>query len=80
MCLAVPAKIVELNGVFAVVEILGVRRSANVAFIENPQVGDYVLLHAGFAIQKWTEQDVREYEQWAGRLQNALPPQPQGGA
>jgi hydrogenase expression/formation protein HypC len=61
MCLAIPAKIVELEGESAVVEINGVRRAANVAFIENPQVGDYVLLHAGFGIQKWSEADVQEY-------------------
>ncbi len=62
MCLAVPGRIVELNGVDAVIEIGGVRRASNVSFIENPQVGDYVLLHAGFAIEKWSEEDVREYE------------------
>ncbi len=62
MCLAVPAKIVELKGDTAVVEIEGVRREANVAFIDSPKVGEHVLLHAGFAIQKWSEQDVREYD------------------
>lgn len=62
MCLAVPAKIVELTGDTAVVEIGGVRRPASVAFIENPGVGDFVLVHAGFAIEKWTDEDVREYE------------------
>lgn len=63
MCLAVPAKIVELDGENAVVEISGVRRTANVAFIDAPRIGDYVLLHAGFAIRKWSDEDVREYEQ-----------------
>jgi hydrogenase expression/formation protein HypC len=62
MCLAVPGRIIELNGVDAVIEIAGVRRASNVSFIENPQVGEYVLLHAGFAIEKWSEEDVREYE------------------
>lgn len=62
MCLAIPAKIVELEGDSAVVEMGGVRRTANVAFIEKPAVGDYVLLHAGFAIRRWSEEDVREYE------------------
>jgi len=61
MCLAVPARIIQLDGVQAVVDVNGVRRRANVAFIENPCVGDYVLLHAGFAIQKWTEEDVADY-------------------
>lgn len=63
MCLAVPAKIIELlSENHAVVEIAGAKRQANVAFIEDPRLGDYVLLHAGFAIQKWTAEDVREYE------------------
>lgn len=61
MCLAVPVRIVELNGDTALVEISGVRRPANVSFVEDPRVGDYVLVHAGFAIQKWTEDDVGEY-------------------
>ena len=63
MCLAVPAKIVELDEEMAVVEINGVRRKSNVAFISDARVGDYVLLHAGFAIQKWSEDDVREYNE-----------------
>lgn len=61
MCLAIPAQIVQLDGANAVVEIDGVRRAANVAFIENPAIGDYVLLHAGFAIRKWSAEDVREF-------------------
>jgi len=61
MCLAIPARIVELDGLNAVVELAGVKRQANVAFIEDAAVGDYVLLHAGFAIRKWTDEDVQEY-------------------
>ena len=61
MCLAVPSKIVELDGDNATVEIEGIRRAANVALIEDAKVGDYVLLHAGFAIQKWSEEDVKEF-------------------
>ena len=61
MCLAIPAKIIAINGEEAVVEMDGVRRTAVVSFINDPQVGDYVLLHAGFAIRKWSEQDVQEY-------------------
>jgi len=61
MCLAIPAKIIAINGEEAVVEIDGVRRTAVVSFVKDPQIGDYVLLHAGFAICKWSEDDVREY-------------------
>jgi len=62
MCLAVPAKIVALDGTDATVEMDGVRRPANVAFIDRPAIGDFVLLHAGFAIRKWDAENVREYE------------------
>jgi len=61
MCLAIPAKIIAINGEEAVVEMDGVRRAAVVSFIKDPQIGDYVLLHAGFAIRKWSEEDVQEY-------------------
>lgn len=72
MCLAVPAKIVELTGHDAIVELGGVRRAASVVFIDDAKVGDYVLLHAGFAMEKWTEEDVREYEEI---LRSAMPPE-----
>ncbi len=61
MCLAVPAKIVELDGDRAVVDIDGLRLPVVVAFVENPRLGDHVLVHAGFAIRKWTEADLAEY-------------------
>jgi hydrogenase expression/formation protein HypC len=73
MCLAVPVRIVELSGAEAVVEIDGVRRGANVAFVRDPKVGDYVLLHAGFAIAKWTEEDMREFREIMAEMDDAAP-------
>lgn len=70
MCLAVPAKIVACDGDRATVEVDGVQRSAIVSLVEDPQVGDYVIVHAGFAIQKWDEDDVKEYYDIVGRDQN----------
>ena len=55
MCLAVPLKLIEIKGKEAVGESLGMRRSVRVDFIENPQVGDYVIVHAGFAIERLPE-------------------------
>ena len=66
MCLAIPAEIVELDGVNAVFNIAGVRRTGNVAFIPDPKIGDVCLLHAGFAIRKWSEQDLKEYADITG--------------
>ena len=61
MCLAVPAEVISLDGNNAIVELNAVRKEANVAFIDGLEVGDYVLVHAGFAIQKWSQEDVDEY-------------------
>lgn len=52
MCLAIPAKITELNDDrLATVDILGVTRDISVDLTPHVQVGDYVLVHAGFAIE-----------------------------
>ncbi len=63
MCLAIPAKIVSITGEEAIAEIQGVRRKIVVSLIDDPRVGDYVLIHAGFAIRKWSEEDVREFNE-----------------
>lgn len=52
----------------ATVDIEGVRRNIKVAFIDNPKIGDYVLVHAGFAIRKWTKEDVEDYRQLTERF------------
>lgn len=62
MCLAVPVKIIELNGDEALVEADGVQRTVMVSLIKNPAVGEYVLIHAGFAIQKWSQTDMDEFK------------------
>ncbi len=60
MCLAVPLKLVEINGKEAVGESMGMRRSLRVDFIDNPQIGDYVIVHAGFAIERLPEEQALE--------------------
>lgn len=53
MCLAVPSKIVELKDTIATIDVHGVRRDVSILLLpEDVSVGDYVLVHAGFAIQK----------------------------
>ncbi|MHC4873881.1 MAG: HypC/HybG/HupF family hydrogenase formation chaperone [Planctomycetota bacterium] len=63
MCLAIPAKILEIDGVMSKVDINGVKREANLSLLPDTGVGDYVLIHAGFAIQKWEEEDVQEFNE-----------------
>ncbi len=60
MCLAVPAKIIELTGSRAVVEVPGNRFSADVSLTPGVAVGDYVLVHAGFAIERYKLEDALE--------------------
>ncbi|MBF0555784.1 MAG: HypC/HybG/HupF family hydrogenase formation chaperone [Nitrospirae bacterium] len=53
MCLAVPVEIVEVDGARAIIDSGGVRRGVSLLLLpESAEVGDYVLVHAGFAIQK----------------------------
>lgn len=60
MCLAIPLKLVEINGNTATGEAMGMRREIRVDFIENPKLGDYVIVHAGFAIERLPEQQAME--------------------
>ncbi len=65
MCLAVPLQLLEINGNTAIGEAMGMRREIRVDFIENPQVGDYVIVHAGFAIERLPEQQaLDDLEAW----------------
>ena len=66
MCLAVPAKIISVKEDTAMVEIKGNFREVNVSLVENPQVGEYVLMHAGFAIEKVDEGVVQEIKEIEG--------------
>lgn len=52
MCVAVPMKVVEVSEYSCVAEIDGVRKTASVMTLDNVAVGDYVMIHAGFAIEK----------------------------
>lgn len=60
MCLAVPLKLTEIHGNDAIGELEGIRRKIRVDFLHNPQLGDYVIAHAGFAIEKMNEQQALE--------------------
>jgi len=60
MCLALPAKIVEKSGDEAWVVLGDARMSVNLIMTPEADVGDWVLVHAGFAIQQVTEQDALE--------------------
>jgi len=60
MCLAIPSKIVKIEDNVATIDVDSVQREASLLLIENPEVGDYVIVHAGFAINKINEEDALE--------------------
>ena len=63
MCLGIPAQIVEIvdsEGGLAKAEISGVRRAVSIALCPEAEVGDWVLVHVGFALERIDEQQARE--------------------
>jgi len=62
MCLAVPMRIVNIEDLLAIVEIDGVTRPVSVMLLPDAAIGDFVLVHAGFAIQKINEDEARRTE------------------
>ncbi len=57
MCLAVPMKLIKIEGEKGLVEVGGVQREVGLQLMENVKAGDYLIVHAGFAIQKLNEKD-----------------------
>jgi hydrogenase expression/formation protein HypC len=61
MCLAIPSRILEIDDMMATIDVYGARRDVNLMLLpEKAGVGDYVLVHAGFAIQKVEEDAARD--------------------
>lgn len=50
MCLAIPMKVIEINGNVGTIELGGVRRTADISLVSEVQIGQYVIVHAGFAL------------------------------
>ena len=60
MCLAIPSKIVKIEKDIGTLDVQGVRRQTSLLLIEDASVGDYVIVHAGFAIHKIDESEAME--------------------
>jgi hydrogenase expression/formation protein HypC len=60
MCLAVPSRIVSINGETGIIEADGLKRTVSLLLLEDPRVGEYVIVHAGFAIHKVDESAAQE--------------------
>jgi hydrogenase expression/formation protein HypC len=84
MCLAVPSKVINIDNLLATVDVFGARREVSLILLpEEARVGEYVLVHAGFAIQKVDEavaldsmKLIREYAEALEDYDDLQPEQP----
>jgi hydrogenase expression/formation protein HypC len=60
MCLGIPAKIVRIENHMGTIDVEGTQREVSLLLQEDAKVGDYVIVHAGFAIQKIDEEEALE--------------------
>ncbi|MBS5450565.1 MAG: HypC/HybG/HupF family hydrogenase formation chaperone [Coriobacteriia bacterium] len=73
MCLAVPSKVISVNeGGIALVDIMGVQRECSLMLTPDAKPGDFVLVHAGYAIQRIEEQDAAETLRLLGEIPDLL--------
>jgi hydrogenase expression/formation protein HypC len=60
MCLSIPAQVISIDGQIAEVSVGGTLVKANLSLVDNIKTGEYILLHAGFALQKINEEEATE--------------------
>lgn len=60
MCLAIPAKLIDIHDGIGTIDMDGTKRQVSLLLLNDPQVGDYVIVHAGFAIHKIDEAEAIE--------------------
>ena len=83
MCLAIPMKIVEITADGGICDADGSRVPVNLMFIDAPRVGDYVIVHAGYALERWNTQvaeaQLAELRALTQALEGEAPPPPGDG-
>ncbi|HPZ08338.1 MAG TPA: HypC/HybG/HupF family hydrogenase formation chaperone [Candidatus Eremiobacteraeota bacterium] len=60
MCLAIPGKVLEINGDKGLIDISGMKVETFLNLLEDVKIGDYILIHAGFAIERLPEEEAME--------------------
>ena len=72
MCLAVPLKLIEIDGKNGIGEVSGITRKIRLDFMNNVNIGDYVIVHAGFAIERLLEEQGKEILQAWSEVDDAM--------
>jgi hydrogenase expression/formation protein HypC len=73
MCLAIPAKVISVDGASAMVTIEEVEYKASLLLLDDVKPGDYIMLHAGFAIQKVDAEEAEETLRLLNELEQFTP-------
>jgi hydrogenase expression/formation protein HypC len=60
MCLAIPMKLVSIEGNKGFVELSGVKKEVSLTLLKEVKLGDYLIIHAGFAIEKLNEEEAKK--------------------
>lgn len=71
MCLGIPAEIISMDGEMAKVSIGGTIVNASLQLLEDPKIGEYVLLHSGFAIERLSKEEAEETMRWLKELEDS---------
>lgn len=68
MCLGIPMEIIKIKGDTALAKVEGLKREVNIQFLKKVNLGDFVIIHAGFAIEKVDREKAQETLQLYGEL------------
>jgi hydrogenase expression/formation protein HypC len=60
MCLAIPMKLIKIEGNKGIVELSGVKKEISLDLLKEVEIGDYLIIHAGFAIEKLNEAEAKK--------------------
>lgn len=71
MCLAIPAKIIQIDGDYATADFDGIKRKISIQLTPNIKINEYCLVHAGFSIEKVTEEYAKETKKYLNGFFNA---------
>ena len=73
MCLAIPARVAEiLENDLAIVELGGVRKEISLALVEGVEVGDYVILHVGYALNRLDPEEAEKTLKLFAEIESGL--------
>jgi len=71
MCLAIPGKVIKINGPMALVDFNGVQRDVVIGLCSNVKIGSYVVVHAGYAIETVDEEEaLKSISLWQEMIEN----------